>query len=273
MGVEEWTLRSTFKIGQSFVDFATAIEDQSLEGAADQKMAAKIKILSSLDKYYVSGLKYFQKNIEWAYDQSISGEYVTKSMDMFMKVLFLRANALEKVGIILKTSPIPKDLSKEEKQAYQELLEEKSLEAMDKALPLYEEAIKAAADMGIAQSPWLTKIKERIQEINPSSQALTIAINPRTPKAAPPEAAAPAPAGPSKVQKEQKGAVVKPAVAAAIAAPQFHDDTYLRNMKRIQNIVQMEIPLDDKIKQLNRIETEAQRAISEEEEKIQELKK
>jgi len=49
--VEEWTLRSTFKIGQSFVDFADAIEDQSLEGAADQKMAAKIKILSSLDKF------------------------------------------------------------------------------------------------------------------------------------------------------------------------------------------------------------------------------
>ncbi len=273
IGVEEWTLRSTFKIGQSFVDFADAIEDQSLEGAADQKMAAKIKILSSLDKYYVSALKYFQKNIEWAYDQNISGEYVTKSMDMFMKVLFLRANALEKVGIILKTSPIPKDLSKEEKQAYQELLEEKSLEAMDKALPLYEEAIKAAADMGIAQSPWLTKIKERIQEINPSSQALTIVINPRTPKAAPPEAAVPAPAEPSKVQKEQKGAVVKPAVATAATTPQFHDDTYLRNMKRIQNIVQMEIPLDDKIKQLNRIETEAQRAVSEEEEKIQELKK
>jgi len=75
------------------------------------------------------------------------------------------------------------------------------------------------------------------------------------------------------VQKEQKGAVVKPAVATAATTPQFHDDTYLRNMKRIQNIVQMEIPLDDKIKQLNRIETEAQRAVSEEEEKIQELKK
>ena len=44
-------------------------------------------------------------------------------------------------------------------------------------------------------------------------------------------------------------------------------------MKRIQNITQMDIPLDDKIKQLKRIETEAQRGIDEEEEKIQELKK
>jgi hypothetical protein len=44
-------------------------------------------------------------------------------------------------------------------------------------------------------------------------------------------------------------------------------------MKRIQNIIQMDIPLDDKVKQLKRIEVEAQRGIDEEEEKIQELKK
>jgi tetratricopeptide (TPR) repeat protein len=272
LGVEEWTLRSTFKIGMSFVDFAGAIEDQSVEGAADQKMAAKIKILSGLDKYYVSGLKYFQKNIDWAYDQNIAGEYVTKSMDMFLKALFLRANALEKVGVILKTSPIPRDLSKEEKQAYQELLEEKSLEAMDKALPLYEEAIKAAADMGIAQSQWLTKIKERIQEINPSSKALEIVITPRAPKAPAPEVASESTVDKGKAKASQKTGSPVSAVNQA-AAPQFHDDTYLRNTKRIQNITQMDIPLDDKIKQLKRIEAEAQRGVDEEEERILELKK
>ncbi|MGB7567147.1 MAG: tetratricopeptide repeat protein, partial [Chitinivibrionales bacterium] len=102
VGVEEWTVRSTYKIGLSFVDFADAIENQSIEGSTEQKMAAKIKILMSLDKYYTGAMKYFQKNIEWAYDQNISGEYVTKSMDMFMKMLFLRANSIEKVGVILK---------------------------------------------------------------------------------------------------------------------------------------------------------------------------
>jgi tetratricopeptide (TPR) repeat protein len=270
LGVEEWTMRSTYKIGLSFVDFADAIEDQSIEGSADQKMAAKIKILSSLDKYYISALKYFQKNIEWAYDRNIAGEYVNKSMDMFMKVLFLRANALEKVGIILKNSPIPRDLSDEEKQSYRELLEEKSLEAMDKALPLYEEAIKTAAGFGIAESPWLAKIKERIQEINPSSPALTIQIAPRTPKALPAETQEKAPV------TEKKQDSVKPVAAQQPtdqATPQFRDDTYLRNMKRIQNIIQMDIPVEDKVRQLKRIETEAQRSIEEEEGKIQELKK
>jgi len=270
IGVEEWTLRSTFKIGMSFVDFADAIEDQSIEGSSEQKIAAKIKILMGLQKYYESALKYFQKNIDWAYDQNITGDYVAKSMDMFMKVLFLRANSVEKVGIILKTSPIPKDLSKEDKQAYQEVLEEKSLEAMDKALPLYEQAIDAAAQMGIATSPWLDKIKERIQEINPSSAALTKQITPRVVKAPVPEQQAQV--TPEKKAPGKKSPAATAPEAAAPAAPVFHDDAYQRNMKRIQNVISMDIPVDDKIKQLKRIEVEAQRNIEQEQDKIQDLK-
>ena len=186
-----------------------------------------------------------------------------------MKVLFLRANSVEKVGIILKTSPIPKDLSKEDKQSYQEVLEEKSLEAMDKALPLYEQAIEAAAQMGIDKSPWLDKIRARIQEINPSSAALTKQITPRVVKAAAEEPAQPAA---QQAKKEKKaGPVTAPQVQKPVT-PVFHDDAYQRNMKRIENIISMEITPEDKIKQLKRIELEAQRDIGVEEEKIQELK-
>ncbi|HUI93464.1 MAG TPA: tetratricopeptide repeat protein [Chitinivibrionales bacterium] len=271
LGVEEWTLRSTYKIGMGFVDFADAIEDQSIEGSTEQKIGAKIKILQGLQKYYESALKYFQKNIEWAYDQNITGEYVTKSMDMFMKVLFLRANTLEKVGIIIKTSPVPKDLSKEDKQSYMEVLEEKALEFMDKALPLYEQAINIAADMGIAESPWIAKIKERITEINPSSEALKKTITPRQPKAPPPEQEKPV----TKKTEAGEKTVLAPTTSEAQAPAKkvYRDEQYQRNMKRIQNIVQMEIPLEDKIKQLKRIEIEAQRSQQEEEDKIQELKK
>ena len=43
-------------------------------------------------------------------------------------------------------------------------------------------------------------------------------------------------------------------------------------MRRIQNIMSMQINADEKIRQLNRIEMEAQRNIVLEEEKIKELK-
>jgi hypothetical protein len=190
-----------------------------------------------------------------------------------MKVLFLRANTLEKVGVIIKTSPVPKDLSKEDKQSYMEVLEEKALEFMDKALPLYEQAIKVAADMGIAESPWIAKIKERIQEINPSSAALNVQLIQRQPKAPPPEQEKAVVAGEKKETGKKASATVSPTATASTTKPAFRDEQYQRNMKRIQNIIQMEIPLDDKVKQLKRIEIEAQRSIQEEEDKIQELKK
>jgi tetratricopeptide (TPR) repeat protein len=268
VGVEEWTVRSTYKIGLSFVDFADAIENQSIEGSTEQKMAGKIKILMSLDKYYTGAMKYFQKNIEWAYDQNISGEYVTKSMDMFMKMLFLRANSIEKVGVILKASPIPRDLSPDEKKSYKEVLEEKALEAMDKALPLYEEAIKTAAQLGIATSAWLDKARGRIKEIQPNSEALNIQITPHQFKVEP-VATAVASSGSEKAAP--KGGT--PAAAAEVKTVQFKDDQYQRNMKRIQNVIQLDIPLEDKVKQLKRIEIEAERDIGSEEEKVQELKK
>jgi hypothetical protein len=208
-----------------------------------------------------------------------------------MKMLFLRANSIEKVGVILKSAPVPRDLSPDEKKAYTEVLEEKALEAMDKALPLYEQAIKTAEQLGIATSPYLEKARERIKEINPSSQVLAIQIQPHQYKqtaAAPAAAAAPgaavkeiASAPKDKVEKENAESGETPGSPALAAseggspapAANFRDDQFARNMKRIQNIMQMDLAVDDKVKQLKRIEIEAQREIQTEEEKIQELKK
>ena len=160
-------------------------------------------------------------------------------------------------------------MSKEDKQAYKEVLEEKSLEAMDKALPLYEGAIDGAIQMGITQSPWIDKIRERIKDISPASEALNKQIPPRAPKVVPlvTSVAATNANSNTTVGKTQQVSVQK------TTQPQFRDEQYTRNMKRIQNIMQMEIPLDDKVKQLKSIEIDAQRKIAEEEAKIEELKK
>jgi len=259
VGVEEWTLRATYKLGLSFVDFADAIESQSIEGTTDQKIAARVTIYMGLDKYYTGAMKFFEKNIEWAYTQNISGEYVSKSLDMYMKMLFMRANSIEKVGIILKTSPVPKDLAPDEQQSYRELLEEKSLEAMDKALPLYENAVKEAAQLGIADNQWLDKVLSRIREINPASEALAIQIQPH-------------------VFKQQPVASATPLGKADTVAAQFpvpavvHDDHYVRTMKRIDNIIQLDVPIDDKVKQLKRVDSEIQKDIQTEQDLIEQLK-
>jgi tetratricopeptide (TPR) repeat protein len=189
IGVGEWTIRSTYRVGESFVEIANAYRDQSLFGSKDQQTASKIKIISGLEKYYLKAAEKFQWNVETAYEQKIDNEWVGKSKNKFMEMLYLNGHLFDEVGQIFKNAPIPKDLEPEEKQAYQDVLEEKYLEVLDKALPKYEAAIQAASELGIAESEWIPKIKERINEINPSSASLDIQLTERKPE----QAASPSP--------------------------------------------------------------------------------
>ncbi|MDD5673003.1 MAG: tetratricopeptide repeat protein [Chitinivibrionales bacterium] len=263
IGVAEWTIKATYKIGVCFVDFAGALENQTIRGNETEKVAARIKIISSLEKYYIKAQEYFGKNIDWAYQQNIKNEYVDKSKDMFVKMGYLKGGLFEQVGLLFKNSPVPAGLSPEDRKAYKELLEEKELEAMDKALPKFEEAVKAAAQLGIVNSPWLDKTREKIRGINPSSEVLSLQIVERAPVVKP-QTAQPATPAASVV----KGKTASPAAEQAAS----NDDQYARNMRRIQNVVQMNISVPDKIAKLRQMERDAQRATMDEQERITELK-
>jgi hypothetical protein len=105
-------------------------------------------------------------------------------------------------------------------------------------------------------------MKERIAEIDPSSEALNIVITEWVPD----QRAAETASGVSQAGKGKSGA---PGTASA---PVSQDEDFNRNMARIRNIMNMQIAVEEKIKQLNSIEREAQRNIVFEEEKINELK-
>ena len=259
LGVAEWTVKATYMIGMGFVDMAEAVDGQTLFGTVDQKIVAKITILASLDRYYEKALEYFYKNIEWAHNQNIKGEYIEKSIDRYTEMLFRRGHIMEQVGVEYASAPIPKGLSQDEADAYRSLLEEKKLEAMDAALPKYEEGLQICKAHGIAKSTWRDKMKERIAEIDPSSEALNIVITEWVPEDKPVATTG------GSVQGGKPG-------AASATSPVSQDEDFNRNMARIRNIMNMQIAVEDKIKQLNSIEREAQRNIVFEEEKINELK-
>jgi cellulose synthase operon protein C len=257
IGVEEWTVRATYMLGQGFVELATAVGGQRLFGRKDEQVASKIKILSSLEKYYSKAQEYFYKNVEWAYEQGVKGEYVDKSEDRFMEMAFLKGDLLEQVGLLFRDAPVPADMEADEKIAYKELLEEKYLAALDAALPKYVEAVKAAREVGIPQSRWLDKARERIAAIKPDDESLTWNIEKRAVKAQPEKKEVVA-AG------DKKRTVVPP---PSTGSPELD-----RALRRIRNIAGMQIPLEEKVKQLSRIETDAQRNMTLEEEKIKQLR-
>ena len=252
VGVSEWTLKATYMIGVSFVDFARAYENQKLFGSSAQKVASKIKIISGLEKYYIKAQEKFYWNIDIAYQQGLKGKWVNKSTDAYMKMAYEKGKLFEKIGDIFRNAPIPKSLSKADKMAYKDVLEEKYLEALDAALPKYEEGVYAAKELGIVKSVWLDSIKAKIDYINPASKALAVQIVPRAPKVV--EASKTASKSGGTTGNSSADAVLKQALA------------------RISNIMALKIPMAEKISQLKGIENDAKREIDAENDKISELK-
>ena len=251
LGVGEWTIRSTYMIGKSFVDFATAFRNQSLFGSRDQKLASKIKIISGLEKYLVKAMEKFEWNIQTSYDQNLENEWVDKSRQEYMRLAFQKGKLFEEIGELFKNAPIPKGFSPEEEQAYRDVLEEKYLEALDASLPKYEEGIRAAAALGVTGIAWTDSIKARIEFINPESEALSVQIQKRPPKASTGTAGA---------------------VPAAGTSAGGADQELQRRLGRIRNIVAMDIATERKVEQLRSMKNDARREIRQEEERIEEAK-
>jgi len=250
LGVEEWTMRATYMIGKGFYDMAEAVANQTLFGNAEEQMGGKIKVLSSLDKYYDKAMEYFGQNIAWAKEQNLKGEYIEMSMQAMMEMAFKKGDILEQVGLLFKNAPVPKQLTGEEREFYVMELEERYLKAQDAAMPVYENGMKLAKEIGIANSPWIDRIRERLAVINPESEWKDVQIVEWKPKEIP-------------KQYDAEGREI---------APKGRDPEFDRGMRRIDDIVKRDISVDEKIKQLNRIQMEAERNIALEEQKVSDLK-
>lgn len=243
-GIEEWTLRATYSIGLCFVELGNSILAQPLKGSVEEKIAGKINVLEVSRQFFVKSEEYFGKNIELGFKQGIRSEWVRRSEDKFLEMRYMQANLFEQAGALLRSAPVPKGLDQDERQLYAEELEEKSTAFRERALPIYESALKAAVDFNISQSPWIAKIRKSIAVINPASEALAL----------------------------------KPVASSSSAAQarkvesRFSDADYQQALRRIQGIMAMEIPTEDKIKQLQRIEREALRQVEMEEVGIRELR-
>ena len=250
IGVEEWTMRATYMIGKGFYDMAEAVANQTLFGNEEQKMAGKIQVLSSLDKYYDRAMDYFGQNITWAKEQNLKGEYIEMSMQSIMEMAYKKGEILEEVGLLFKNVPVPKGLSAEEAEFYAMELEERYLKALDKAIPAYENGLKLAKDIGIANSPWVDKLREKLAQHAPDSEWKSVQITEWKPA----ERAKQYDADGNEIIARKK------------------DPAYDRAMRSIQNVLNMDISVDEKIKQLARIQQEAERNIALEEERVNELK-
>jgi len=121
----------------------------------------------------------------------------------------------------------------------------------------------AAKELGIVESRWLEKARDRIREIKPGDESLDLKWDAWKP--------VPKPAGEQKQDKQEKIKSKTGSSTGSVSMKNYDGETK-RVLKRINNIMDMTISQEDKIKQLNRIELDANRDIEFETQKINELK-
>jgi tetratricopeptide (TPR) repeat protein len=158
----EWATMAAYKIGRGYSDLADEIANQPLFGNEVERMAGRVRALSSADKLYEKAQEYFQRNIDYARKQQYTDEFITASEQGVLEAVFKMGLLIEEIGFIFRDSPIPSVHDEEERKYYKMELEERFLKCLDAAISKYESVVAIARDAGISQSPWLDKANEKI---------------------------------------------------------------------------------------------------------------
>ncbi len=161
-GTEVWTLRSTYAIAELYIGYAGTVRNQKIFGSEEEKVAAKIQIVGSLDPYYTKAMEKLDWIIRVSQDQGLTNEYVKKSEVMLTEMAYRRGNMVEEMGTLYRDAPVPYGLSEADEEAYYQALEEKYIQHVEAAYPRYEEGLGYVKNLHISHNEWADSIKTRL---------------------------------------------------------------------------------------------------------------
>ena len=243
MAEEEWTLRSTLRMGDLFYTIADISDNERAAGlSGDDRIRAKIESKAGIPGYLEKAQELYKKNLEIANNQGIESPWIDSSGLRLMQAYAFKGEALEDLSKLFLQVPLPKKAGEEEKNQ----LKQASEETKQKAIANYKEGLLAAQNYHVDNEA-RTKIVARLRTLDAESPELNATPTER-PKAAPQDA--PVAAGKSG--------------AAEAPAADFKDAKYEANMKRIAKIYEnSSLSEDQKVELLLQMETEAKREINE----------
>ncbi len=231
---EEWTLRSTLRMGDMFRTVASIQKDEKLQSkSAEERIAERVQITISLPNYYDKARELYQKNLDLAREQGVQSAWVDSAGMWYLDMYWEKGQAFEEVGKILASAPLPKGLSPEEREEYQAALNDKAFQASQKALPIYKDALRAAAFYGL-ENTQKQQIQARVRELEPDAPELNL-------------------------RAEQRPV----ASAESAAQVEARDPKFNSNMARIEKIFSNpDLTTEQKIEYLTQMEAEARREIN-----------
>lgn len=244
---EEWTLRSTMRMGDLFNTIASISNNERAAGlTGDDRIRAKLESTAGIPGYLEKATELYKKNLEIANNQGIESPWIDSSGVRLMEAYVFKGDALEELAKLFLQAPLPKSAGKEE----HEQLKQASVETKQKAITNYKEALLAAQNYHLDNAP-RKQVLARLKELEADAPELNAQVTPR-PKVAAPE-------GEANPAVQPKGSNT---VKSSGGAP-FKDSKYEANLKRIAKIYENgSLSEDQKVEMLLQMETEAKRDIN-----------
>ncbi|MGL1900498.1 MAG: hypothetical protein OCC49_00080 [Fibrobacterales bacterium] len=184
---EKWTFKATNEMGNLFVKLSQKIREQEIKSKKrgtsklEDEFIMRLEVVQSLPSFYEEARKLFEKNIQIAREQGFYNREVIQAEEGYMQMWYQTGSNFDLVASAFRKAPVPgfKDLPREEakfaREDYIAALEEKAQTAEDGGVPHYANGLKASAHYQV-NNQWTSKIKNRVQEINPDHETLALTI-------------------------------------------------------------------------------------------------
>jgi tetratricopeptide (TPR) repeat protein len=239
MAEEEWTLRSTMRMGDLFTAIATISANERPVGlGADDRLRSRIESQAAIPGYMEKAAELYKKNLDIALNQGIDNPLIDTSGMRLMDAYLFKGQSMEELSRLLPQAPLPKTAGEEERAQLKQASDETKL----KSIETYKEALNLAQTYSI-DNEGRTKILARIRELEPTAQELSLQVPPKQVKA--PSAG-------------------ETSASAGAEKGEFKDGKFDANMRRISKIYDNASLSDDqKVELLLQMETEARREITE----------
>jgi len=238
MAEEEWTLRSTMRMGDLFWSIASISDNERPVGlSADDRLRARIESKASIPGYLEKATELYKKNLDIGLNQGIDNPLIDTSGMKLMEAYLLKGQSMEELARLLPQAPLPKSAGKEEREQLQQAADE----TKQKAIENYKEALEQAQNYSLDNAE-RKKIVERLQALDATAPEIAYQVPPKQVRA--PEASA----GDNGMAAGSEGS----------------DAKFDGNLKRISKIASNPaLNEDQKVELLMQMEAEARREINE----------
>ena len=109
MAEEEWTLRSTLRMGDLFYAIANISDNERAAGlSGDDRIRAKIESKAGIPGYLEKAQELYKKNLEIANNQGIESPWIDSSGARLMQAYAFKGEALEDLSKLFLQVPLPK---------------------------------------------------------------------------------------------------------------------------------------------------------------------